>query len=466
MINAIGLCVSLVVVQLLKSSFSELSGVPLEFMRGEILFSDNQIVTVIAVILIVGTVLTGLYPAFVLSGFKPVKVLKASLIKPGGLNMRRVLVVLQYSLSFIIISATFIIYEQIRFMRVADLGIRIENTVVIEAPENFDLVKDGAVRAFKTDVQDLSFVKGVSMSSVIPGQEITFRSYNLLSEKTGTQINCGIVGIDADFLDNFGLEVTAGKKFSETDSDIQGVILNQEALNQLGFSTELEAIGSKVIHQNKNGKEELLIEGVVRDYHHRSLHTAIEPTMFRKNRELKYYSVRLQTDDWKQTEGNLGLISKVFERQFPGNPFNSFFLDQQFDAQYKNEVKFQKIFLIFSILAVIISSLGVLALSTFTVNLRSREIGIRKVFGASESNVTLLLFKDYFKLLLISILMSIPVIVVAAKEWLSNYSFRIEVEFFLIALPILTVVLIAILTVGAQTLHAALKNPIESIRHD
>ena len=465
LVNAMSLTIALLIIQATKSFFGEISGVPLDFISLAVLTSNKELTYGAILIIVSGIILSGLYPAFVLSSFNPVKALKASLIRPSGINLRKALVVVQFAISIIMISATFIVFKQINFMRSTDLGVDIKRTVVIEAPANYDQIADGAATAFKLSTKDLSFVKGFAMSSVVPGQEISFRSYNLTNERNNKQINCGIAGIDPDFLTDFKIGTVAGTTFSSSSLDKDKVILNEEAIKQLGYNSPEDALGNKLIHNGKR-KEEFEIVGVVKNYHQRSLKSMLEPIMFLNGRDLQYYSVKLEPQGWQDIQNSIATLSEQFQNRFPGNPFNYRFLDQQFDSQYKTETKFSKVFLVFSIIAVIISSLGLIGLSTFMINLRNSEIGIRKVFGASSSSVTLLLIKDYFDLLLISVVFGLPIVWYFSNNWLTNYSYRIDLDPLTLFIPVIILTMTVVMTIGFQSVYAASRNPIQSIKNE
>ena len=465
LVNAISLIMALLIIQAAGSFFSEISGVPSDFISLAVLTSNIELSYGAILIMMFGVLLSGVYPAFVLSRFNPVKALKANLIRPSGISLRKTLVVFQFAISIIMISATFIVFKQVNFMRSTDLGVDIERTVVIEAPANYDQVADGAATAFKLSTKDLSFVKGFAMSSVVPGQEISFRSYNLTNEKNKKQINCGIAGIDQDFLGDFKVAVVAGRTFSSSNVDKDKVILNEEAMKQLGYSSPEEALGNRLIHNGKR-TEEFEIVGIVKNYHQRSLKSMVEPIMFLNGRDLQYYSLKLESHGWQDIQNSIATLSEQFQNYFPGNPFNYRFLDQQFDSQYMTEKRFSKVFLVFSIISVIISSLGLIGLSTFMLNLRNSEIGIRKVFGASIGSVTLLLIKDYFNLLLISVVFGLPIVWYFSSNWLTNYSYKIDLDLWTLFIPIIILTVTVVMTIGFQSLYAASKNPIQSIKNE
>ena len=463
LLNGLALLVSLVVIRAGLYFFSDVIEVPVEFMSSSFLLSDPTYVVMALAIFSAGVLLSGMYPAFVLSSFSPVKALKSDVLKPKGITFRKSLIVVQTIISFVMIAGTFVVYKQLNFMQSRDLGIDINKVLVVEAPEVLDVANESAANVFKAEIDNLSFVDGFSMSSVVPGQEVTFRSYNLSNEKTKATINCGIIGIDADYFTNFAVPLISGKMFSQGDSFDSGVILNEEAIRQLGFLNVDEAIGAAISHDNKGQISKFIIQGVVKNYHHHSLHRSIEPIMFTNGRDLKYYSIKLNAGAWSAVENNVALIETSFERIFPGNAYNYFFLDQNFNDQYKAEMKFGTIFFGFSSLAIIISALGLLGLSTFIISLRNREVGIRKVMGASTVSITNLFMKDYLRLLLISLIIGVPVSYYLATYWLHNFAFKIEVGLLLFAIPVLLLSTIVIIVVGVQSVRAAGRNPVDVI---
>jgi putative ABC transport system permease protein len=433
-------------------------------MTTSFLLSDPKYVMVASAVFCIGVLLSGIYPAFVLSSYSPVKALKSNVLKPKGITFRKSLVAVQMIISMVMIAGTFVVYKQVTFMRSTDLGIDIAKVLVVEAPEIRDNANKSAANVFKLEIETLPFVDGFSMSSVVPGQEVTFRSYNLSNEKTGATINCGIIGIDVNFFRNFDVPLISGKTFSSADSSNSGVILNEEAVSQLGFANAEQAIGATISHDNKGQNSKFVIQGVVKNYHHRSLQRSIEPIMFRNGRDLKYYSIKLEENAWKALENNVTRIGRSYEQIFPGNAYNYFFLDQNFNDQYTSEIKFGTIFFGFSILAIIISALGLLGLSTFMISLRNREVGIRKVMGADTLSITKLFMKDYFSLLLISIIIGIPVSYYLSSYWLRNFAFKIEVGPLLFVVPVLLLSAVIISAVGVQLVKAASRNPVDVIR--
>lgn len=463
LLNGFALLLSLAFIRTGLYLFSDVIEVPIEFMTSSFLFSHPKYVLIASAIFSAGVLLSGVYPAFVLSSFNPVKALKSDVVKPKGINFRKGLIVVQTIISFVMIAGTVVVYKQLNFMQSRDLGIEIDRVLVVEAPEVLDVSNKSAANVFKSQINNFPFVDGFSMSSFVPGQEVTFRSYNLTNERTKATINCGIIGVDADYFRNFAVPLISGKTFSQGDSFDSGVVLNEEAVRQLGFLHADEAIGAAISHDNKGHISKFIIQGVVKNYHHLSLHRSIEPIMFTNGRDLKFYSIKLNAGAWSAVENNLARIEESYERIFPGNAYNYFFLDHNFNAQYKSEMKFEIIFFGFSSLAIIISALGLLGLSTFIISLRYREVGIRKVMGASTASVTKLFMQDYIVLLLISITIGIPVSYSLATYWLHNFAFKIDVGLLLFTVPVLLLSTIIISVVGVQSVRAASRNPVDVI---
>ena len=464
LVNAFALFLALIIIALLGPVFAEMIEVPPRFMTVSFLLSEPNYVLIGSGLFCAGVLFSALYPAFVLSSYIPIKALKSEVLKPKGLTFRKSLLVVQTVISLVMIVGTFVVYEQVTFMRTTDLGIDIDKVLIVEAPEVFNAANAAATNVFKSEVENLSFVKGFTMSSVLPGHEITFRSYNLSNKLTKSSINCGIIGVDTEFFRNFDVDLVAGQFFSEVDSLNSGVILNEEAVSQLGFTNADEAVGAQIVHENKGRKTDYVIRGVVRNYHHRSLHSALEPIMFINGKEITFFCIKLKENAWTALQKEVALIGNTYDRLFPGSGYTHFFLDQNFDDQYKSEIKFGTLFFSFSVLAIIISALGLLGLSTFMISLRTKEVGIRKVMGADAWSITKLLLTDYTRLLIVSMIVGIPMSHYLITYWLQNFAFKIDTGLFLFVVPLLLLSMVIFSVVGIQLLRAASANPVDVIR--
>jgi putative ABC transport system permease protein len=271
--------------------------------------------------------------------------------------------------------------------------------------------------------------------------------------------------MDYDFFKVFKMKLIAGRNFSRDypkDPDTS-VIITSSAVRLLGFKTPEEAIGKTLVITEFDGAK-LIVAGVVNDYHQVSLRKTLEPTVFLCDAyDGEYYSVRLHTNNLPQT---LAYVQKSWATAFPGNPFDYFFLDEYFNRQYANERKFEQLFILFAALAIIISCLGLFGLSAFTASQRIREIGIRKVLGASVTDITTMLSGDFLKLVLLSILLVSPLTWYIMNSWLRDFPYRIHINWWIFGLAGLLSLFIALITVSFQAIKAAISNPVTSLRSE
>jgi putative ABC transport system permease protein len=267
--------------------------------------------------------------------------------------------------------------------------------------------------------------------------------------------------MDYDYLDAYGLKLLAGRKFSKAyGTDPQSVIFNKMAVQQLGFDNPTEAIGKEIEFWG----EEYTIIGVAANYHQQSLREAYEPLIFRLIPDASnYFSVKVETG---QLPATIAGLQQGWNAFFPGNPFEYFFLDDHFDAQYQADRRFGQVFGLFTGLAILVACLGLFGLASFTTMQRTKEIGVRKVLGASVRQILQLLYKDFALLVVLAFVVAVPVSWYATDRWLQTYAFRIKPEWWLYALPFGLVLLVALLTVSYQTLKAALANPVNSLRSE
>ncbi len=416
---------------------------------------------------IVGTFLSGFYPALVLSSFKPVTVLKGKLKNTStGILLRKGLVVTQFVASIALIAGTFIVYRQLNFMMNHNLGMNIDQVLVLERPGIADTGRtefNSAIDVFRNEVKKSAAVIGVSASLTVPGKQ---REYKATIKRQASSTDSAIMRVnsmDYDFMDVFKMKLLAGRKFSRDfprDEDTS-VIITESAVRPLGFKNAEDAVG-KVLNIPRFGGWQPIIAGVVNDYYQVSLKKPLDPSIFLCTvYGGEFYSVRMQS---KNVAGTIEHVRRSWTKAFPGNPFEYFFLDDYFNAQYQNERKFGKLFTTFSILAIIIGCLGLFGLSAFMANQRVKEIGIRKVLGASAANIATMLSKDFVKLVGISVLIASPVAWFVMDKWLQDFAYRINISWWVFALAGTAALLIAILTVSVQAVKAAVANPVQSLR--
>ena len=465
LVNFLAILLAFGLIMLSLPWFNALSGLSLDI---SYLLRPWFIATLVGLWL-VGTILSGFYPAWVLSSFRPVTVLKGSLKSSSkGILLRKGLVVVQFVASVVLIAGTFIIYRQLNFMLHQDIGVNIDQVLVIERPGIAERDRDAfnsAIDVFRAEIAKSPDINALSSSVTIPGKQ---REYKAAVKKFGASDEDAFTvrfnSMDYDFMDVFKMKLVAGRTFSEefpSDRDTN-VIITASTVPLLGFDKAEEAIGQTIAIPRFRWNP--IVVGVVNDYHQVSLKKAVDPTMFYCSPYGgEFYSMRLQTEHLPQT---LNHIKKSWTTAFPGNPFDYFFLDDYFNQQYQNEQRFGNLAAAFAILAIFIGCLGLFGLSGYMVAQRTKEIGIRKVLGASVSNIVGLLSKDILKLVALAILIATPLAWWAMSHWLQGFSYRIDMNWLVFALAGLVAILIAFLTVGFQGVKAALANPIKSLRSE
>jgi putative ABC transport system permease protein len=459
LLNALAVGVALILVVIALPFFNKLSGQELSF---SLLLSPSFWLALLG-LFVIGAFLSGLYPAFVLSGFMPVTVLKGKMSSSHrGVFLRKSLVVFQFAASLFLLIGTFTVFRQIQFMRDQKLGINIDQTLVIQPPiVRVDSTFQTTMTAFKEEMLRFPGIQKMAVSTSIPGDAVGWNAGGIRlksqDEKDAKQYR--VIGGDYDYLDTYGMKLVAGRKFSKAyGTDPKTVIFNKMAVQQLGFNKPEEALDQVIEFWGEQYK----IIGVIDNYHQQSLREAYEPLIFRLIPDLAGpISVKVGTG---QLSGTIANIQAGWNRFFPGNPFEYFFLDEHFNEQYKADQRFGQVFGLFTGLAILVACLGLFGLASFATVQRTKEIGVRKVLGASVSQILQLLYKDFALLVVIGFVISVPIAWYVTHQWLQGYAFRTEPEWWLFVLPFAVVLLIALLTVSFQTLKAALANPVTSLR--
>jgi putative ABC transport system permease protein len=410
-----------------------------------------------------GTLLSGLYPAFVLSDYKPVAVLKGAFKNTsGGLALRKGLIILQFGISVVLIAGTIIIYQQVNFMRSQKLGVNISQTLVLDGVQTVsDSTYWNALQPFKNELLRVSGVKGMTISTSVMGREIYWtNSYKSLDH---TELGASTVyrlGVDYDFIPQFEMKLLAGRNFSKDFStDKNAAILNDRALTQLGFKDPQDAIGKKIA-----ARDTLTVIGVVQSFHHLGLQKPIDPQLItlRLNSN-QAYSLKLQTTNLQSTITN---VKALWSRYFPRDPFSYYFLDDDFNIQYQSDQRFGQMFTLFAFLAILIACFGLVGLSAYNILQRTKEVGIRKVLGASTPNVVFILSKDFLLLVVISFVIAAPVSWLIMNHWLQDFAYRIDINWWVFGIAGLLALIIALATIGFQAIKAAFANPVKSLRSE
>jgi len=458
MLNLVALVVAVAIVFFLAPWFNQLTGKT----GNPDLSATAKYWWLFAVMFTCGSVLSGLYPAFVLSGFKPVSVLKGLFKNSvGGQVLRKGLIITQFATSVILIAGTIIVFQQVSYMRHQNLGVNINQTVVLDGAASLpDSLYQNVFQPFKTELSGITGVMNVSSSTSVMGKEIywTNGSKRLNADAKGS-VTLYNIGVDYDFIPSFDLKVISGRNFSKDfPTDEKGVLLNEAAARLLGFDDFNKAINEKFYSR----RDTVTLLGIVSNYHHQGLQKPIDPMIFRLTPNARgAYSIKIKTSD---VQGTIASVQKAWGKFFPADPFNYYFLDELFDQQYRADQRFGKIFGMFAFLAIIIACFGLLGLSAYNVLQRTKEIGIRKVLGASVQNVLYLLSKDFIVLVLVAFVIAIPVTWWIMHNWLQDFAYRINIQLWVFAVAGFLAVMIALLTISFQALKVALANPVKSLR--
>jgi len=459
LLNGFALALALVIVMIAIPGFNSLSGQQLSFS----LFSKTDFWIGLTALFLTGVLFSGLYPAFVLSAFKPIDVLKGRMSgSRGGSLLRKSLVVFQFSASLFLLIGTVTVYRQIQYMRAQSLGINIDQTLVINPPMvGVDSTFLQKITAFKEELQQQSSIENLTVSTSIPGQPVGWNAggIKLVGADESMSNQYRVIGVDYDYIKTYGLTLVAGRAFSkEFGSDDKAVIFNRKGIEQLGFTKPQEAPGKKIDFWG----EQYTIVGVTENFHEQSLREAYEPLILRLIPDVNgYVSIKTTASRASQT---ISLVKREWNKFFPGNTFEYFFLDDHFDQQYKADQRFGQVFGLFTSLAILVACLGLFGLASFTTLQRTKEIGIRKVLGASVINILKLLFGEFTLLLFIAFMIAAPVAWLTASDWLQGYAFRIDLQWVYFVLPFTVIIAIALLTVSVQSIRAAIANPVESLR--
>src|SRR5215213_4710285 len=403
-------------------------------------------------------IIAGFYPSLVLSSFKPVSVLKGRFsVGSRGLMLRKGLVVFQFVISIALIAATIVVYTQLNFMRSQDLGFNKEQELIINT--NFDKNKD----AFKQSLSTIPGVLSTSFSSAVPGSSYNSAHSEMENSKGETQTtNLNLVIVDFDYINQFKLKLVAGRSFSKdfpTDST-QAMVINESAAKMLGYQLPADAIGRKFSQWGRKGK----IIGVLKDFHYKSLQQKIEPLVMRMETwAYGLISIKLAAKNLPRT---VAAIGKTWNQTIPNRPFDYNFLDDSFNKQYRAEENFGNLFSKFAALAIFISCLGLLGLSSYSTMQRTKEIGIRKVLGATVSNIVNLLSIEFIKLVLIAFVIAAPIAWYGMNKWLQDFAYQTKLSWVVFAMAGIASIVIAFFTISFQAIKAAIVNPVNSLRSE
>lgn len=466
--NLLAAILAFTFIQLLQGSFNQLVEQDLSlYVLASSRVMGVPVTLLFAALLLIGTFLSGIYPAVVLSGFKPISILKGNFkTSSSGNSLRKGLVVFQFAISSLLIAGTYTVYKQINFMQEQDLGMDIEQILVVEGPglTNFDSTYMTRTKDFKNSLLQNPQILSASMSRKVPGDRLN-RVYNARKVGFEERFMLNRMNVDHGFVDQFKIGVLAGRSFEYRDHNYRGslidrMMINKTAADLLGFESPEAAINQKMDIRGKIWT----IVGVLDDFHQQALIKEIEPIVF-----YPYYSTSDNINvklTGNEMAASLSFVKQQYETFYPNNPFEYFFLDDRYNEQYSNDQLFGRVFNLFSVLVIIIAGLGLFGLAAYNSLQRSKEIGVRKVLGANVRDIISLLSKDFLILILVANVVALPLVYWGAKEWLTGYAYAIDLGVWIFIFPLVLVFLVAVATIGLQTIKSARRNPIDALRYE
>jgi len=414
---------------------------------------------------VVGIIFSSIYPAMVLSGFDAVKVLKGSFSSTGhGKYLRQGLVTLQFVVSIFLITGSYIVFKQLKFLQSQDLGVSIDQTLVIKTPNySTDSILSSRDDIFRNQLAAEHAVSSITTSSAVPGRTPDWNAggIRLLHQTEHESNQYRIVGCDDKFLDLYNLNVVAGRGFDQKyQLEDEHVLFNESAAKRMGFQNPEELLNRKI---NFWG-DTFSVVGIVKDYRQESPKQAYDALIFRYFANPSgYYSLSMNTSNM---QSSLASVQVHWKRAFQNKPFDYFFLDDYYNEQYKSELRFGSIFALFASLAIIVACLGLFGLASYVTNLRSKEVSMRKILGASVQNLWLLLTTHFLKWILVAVALGIPIIWLVFSSWLNNFANRITLSWYMFLIPTIVLVAIATLTVSYFTLRAVFQNPSSNLKYE
>ena len=450
----VSLLVAFVWIELARPLFESLTGKPVMA-----LYAPETIIPLIIIGSVAGIV-SGLYPSLILSSFPTVNVLKANL-KSGsmGVLLRKSLVVVQFSVTVILVTGIVVIQRQLSFIRTKDLGFNKENLLVLNVNGSSE-VRTG-YQGFYNELLSGKFVESVARSSSFIAGGLG-NSGATFEDASGKKVNGTFYNfsIDADYIGTYKMKLLAGRTFVPGSlADSTSLIVNEATVRAYGYESPADVIGKDVLFRGKT----FHLVGVVRDFNYNTLHTQVEPTcMYMARNGFSRIAVRLNGD---VNEG-VGYVTGVWKKHFPNSVLDHSFADDRLDVNYRSEQRFSKIFIIFSAIAVTVACLGLFSLVSFSVETRTKEIGIRKVLGATVGSILGMLSREFVVLVLISVVVAIPVAYYLMNDWLSNFAYRIDFGPSAFLAAGILVLAIAAITVAIRSMTAATANPVKALRNE
>lgn len=468
LVNLLGAFLAMIFAQLLLPLFTQLIGTEVI----DTIWNHPPFMIKLLVFWVAGSLISGFYPALVLSGFKPLSVLKGKFRNSkSGIILRKTLVVVQFGASLVLIAATLIIYQQLNYMKARDIGITIDKVVSAEVPSSNASSREEFIaylerlELFKEELKEHSAIETVGATSNLPGGNngdisATTDQVKLIGfsdEISGTtyiQLN------DNNFLDAVDMELLGGRNFdTHLASDSNAIMVNVAFLDRFNLEDNLLAVDEILALWGERYK----IVGIIKDFNRTSLKEKVEPTIYLPRRSVRKLVVELDEQNYL---AGIEHLEETWKEFYPDLPIDIIFLDDRFSILYDQDKKFGDVFMVFSILAILIASLGLYGLASFLSIQRSKEVGVRKVLGANQGQILLLFYKGFLQLIGVSALIGFPMVYFAMNGWLGDYAYRIDFPWISIFLALAVIVVLALFTVGYQTMKVAKLDPAKTLKYE
>ncbi|PZX55622.1 ABC transporter permease [Algoriphagus chordae] len=430
-------------------------------------FGEMRLFALLLGVVLFGTLVSGFYPAMVLSGFNPISVLKGKFSNTAkGVALRKGLVYVQFIASVVLLCVTMAVFKQMQFLNSQDLGVEIDNTLVVRSPQNVpDSLRQSLISAFESQALQNSWVEGLTLANSVPGSEVKDLSSSSGVRKLGEDESTGgftyyHYGVKENYPEVMGIELLAGENL-EPETPFERILISETAMENLGYATPEEAVGEIITFYRSSKPSE--IQGVFKNFHQRSPKEAYMPLIIYRGNIPDNIIVKLNTSDSKMAVAGL---EEIWNKVYPESSYDYYFLNDTYNAQYQQEQQFAKTVLLFTLLSILIAGLGLFGLSAYMVQLRTKEIGVRTVLGASKPSLVWILSKGFMGIVATSGLIAIPISYYFIQTWLGNYASQVTIGWQLFAIPLLFILTIAMVTVGAQTLKSAYANPVDSLKSE
>jgi putative ABC transport system permease protein len=418
-------------------------------------YTGALFIGIVALLIVVIGLLAGLYPAFVLSSFKPIRVLKNAIDKPGSFSVWKSLVVAQFAISITLMIGTFFMYRQLQFVQQKDLGF--DKSQLLSVRLKGELMKKAMLFKSDLDAQTSIAATAPATMSLVNVENTTYLEWDGMKEEDKfliTQAN-----VTPDFIPALKMQLLNGKNFSyQQTNDTSTFIINEAAVKRMGYTVN-NVIGKQVNFWGAKGT----IIGVIKDFNFKSLAANIEPFILRYQPEDRYFSMFIKTVPGK-TEEAIAQLQRIYKKYEKDAPLEFGFTDDAITQLYEEDQRTARIILLFASLTVFVGCLGLFGLTVFAAERRKKEVGIRKVLGAGVASLAALLSKDFLKLLVFALFIAVPVAWYTIKQWLQSYAYRISIEWWVFAVAGSLILVFALLTISIQALKTAIANPVKSLR--